>query len=61
MEIEHYNSGMIKAEIAVEILKKNGIIVTLEEAKNILEFMYFLANLSFDQHFNPQQNDPPQQ
>lgn len=39
----------IKPEIAVEVLKNNGILVSIEEAKNILEVMYFFANLSIDQ------------
>jgi len=56
MEVEHYHDGMIKAEVAIGILKKNGIIVTIEEAKTILEFMYFLANLSIDQHFTDNKN-----
>ncbi|MES2458859.1 MAG: hypothetical protein V4594_25135 [Bacteroidota bacterium] len=50
MEIEHYNQSMIKPDIAVELLAKNGIIVTIEEAKNILELLYFLVNLSVDQY-----------
>lgn len=50
MEIEHYNSDMIKPEIVIEILAKNGIHVGIEEAKNILELLYFLVNLSIDQY-----------
>lgn len=49
MEIEHYNSTMIKAEIAVEILAKNGIIVNEKEAENILESLYFLVKMSVNQ------------
>ena len=45
------HDGMIKPEIAVEVLKKNGITVTIDEAKTILEFMYFLADLAMDQYF----------
>jgi hypothetical protein len=51
METYHYHDGMIRPEVAVSVLKKNGIIVTIEEAKSILEFMYFMAHLSMDQHF----------
>ena len=51
MDTYHYHDGMIRPEIAVGVLKKNGIIVTIEEAKSILAFMYFLAQLSMDQHF----------
>ena len=56
METYHYHDGMIRPEIAVAVLKKNGIIVTIEEAKIILEFMYFLAQLSMDQHFTDNKN-----
>lgn len=48
MEPEH-NTENIKPEIVIEILEKNGIIVTIEEAKNILETMEFMVNLSIDQ------------
>lgn len=37
-------------EKAVEILKKYGTIVTVEEAKLILDFMYKLAKLSVEQY-----------
>lgn len=49
MEIEHYNQSSIRPETAQQLLKKNGMEVSLEEAKNILDFMYFLTNLSVDQ------------
>ena len=49
MEIEHYNSAMIKPKIAVEILAKNNIKISIEEAKKILELLYFLVNLSVGQ------------
>ncbi|WP_169304435.1 hypothetical protein [Pedobacter frigoris] len=52
MEIEHYNLDMIKPEIAIEILAKNGIIVTREEAKKVLELLYFLVKLSVNQIVN---------
>jgi hypothetical protein len=50
MEIEHYNSSMIAPEIAIEILAKNNIKITVDEAKNLLELLYFLVNLSVDQY-----------
>ncbi len=37
-------------EKAVEILKKHGTIVTIEEAKLILDFMYKLGKLSVKQY-----------
>lgn len=38
-------------EKAVEILKKHGTIITIEEAKLILDFMYKIAKLSVEQVF----------
>lgn len=52
MEVEHYNETMIKPEIAMELLAKNGIIVDKEEAKKILELLYFLVKLSVNQLVN---------
>ena len=49
MENEIYHLGGIKPEMAQKILAKNGIEVDLEEAKNILELLIFLVNLSMDQ------------
>ncbi len=48
------NPGMIRPETAVAVLKKNGVTVTIEEAKAILEFMYVLSDLALDQHFKEQ-------
>ena len=49
MELEHYNPDMIKPEIAIDILAKNGIILNREQAKNVLELLYFLVKLSVNQ------------
>ncbi|EDM37051.1 hypothetical protein PBAL39_04613 [Pedobacter sp. BAL39] len=49
MEIEHYNPEMIKPEIAIEILAKNGVKMDREEAKKVLEILYFLVKLSVNQ------------
>ena len=48
-----HNAGKITPETAVKILAKNGINVTVEQAKNILELLIFLVNLSVDQIVNP--------
>jgi hypothetical protein len=56
MEIDHYNNPKIKPETAVAMLKKNGISVTIDEAKIILEFMYFLAELSINQDLTDNKN-----
>jgi len=39
----------IKPEEIVQILRNYGTIVTVEEARIILEFMWKLANLTLDQ------------
>ncbi|MGY4539950.1 hypothetical protein ACVW0P_004391 [Mucilaginibacter sp. UYNi724] len=38
----------ITPEEAVQILKKSGLEVTVQEAKNILELLYILAKLEID-------------
>ena len=40
----------ITAEELIEILRNEGTIVTLEEARIILDFMWKLANLTLDQY-----------
>jgi hypothetical protein len=45
-----FNMEQIKPEEIVQILRDHGTIVTLEEAKVILEFMWKLANLTLDQY-----------
>lgn len=49
MENEFYDVGGIRAEKAQQILKQNGIEVTLYESRNILEVLILLVNLSMDQ------------
>ena len=40
----------ISPEKAIEILKKDGLEVTLDEAKLILEFLYQMAEIAVDQY-----------
>ncbi|WP_199561018.1 hypothetical protein [Mucilaginibacter hurinus] len=40
----------ITPEMAVKILAENGMQVTVDQAKNILELLYFLAKLEVDQY-----------
>ncbi|WP_172335294.1 hypothetical protein [Mucilaginibacter sp. SG564] len=40
----------VTPEMAVRILEKHGTIVTLEEARIILEFMYKIGKLSVNQY-----------
>ena len=46
MEIE---VEKISPEKAIEILKKDGLEVTLEQAKIILEFLYQMAEIVLDE------------
>ncbi len=39
----------ISPEKAIEILKRDGVIVTADEAKIILEFLYQMAEIVVDQ------------
>ncbi|WP_461791508.1 hypothetical protein [Pedobacter sp.] len=56
MEIEHYNLEMIKPETAIEILAKNSIKIDREEAKKVLELLYFLVKLSVNQIVDNENN-----
>ncbi len=47
MEIEEEK---ISPERAIEILKKDGLEVTLEQAKLIVEFLYQMADIVVDQY-----------
>jgi hypothetical protein len=40
----------VTPEKAVEILKKNGTVVTIEQAKIVLDFMYKIGKLSVGQY-----------
>ncbi|MBN8717930.1 MAG: hypothetical protein J0H85_00680 [Sediminibacterium magnilacihabitans] len=40
----------ISPEKAIEILKRDGVEVTLEEAKIILDFLYGMAEIVVEQH-----------
>lgn len=48
--METVENEKITPEKAVEILKKDGVDVTLEEAKIILAFLYQMAEIVVDQH-----------
>ncbi len=47
MEIE---DEKISPERAIEILKKDGLEVTMEQAKLIVEFLYQMAEIVIDQY-----------
>ena len=42
----------VQPQHVVEILKREGIIITEEQAKLILDFMYQLANFALDVYEN---------
>ena len=50
MESQIYKKDEITPEKALEILKKNGMKVTMEEAKNILKLLTILAKLEVKQY-----------
>jgi hypothetical protein len=50
MRKDIHTKSKITPEKAVEILKENGVQVTVDQAKNILELLYFLAKLEVDQY-----------
>jgi hypothetical protein len=49
-EMEMCESGKLTPEKAIEILNKNGKVVTLEEAKAMLEFLQLLAVIIVNQY-----------
>ncbi|WP_179415421.1 hypothetical protein HDF19_21170 [Mucilaginibacter sp. E4BP6] len=51
MEFTQSEKRNITPEKAVQILQKKGIKIELEDAKNLLDFMYFLAKLIVEQNF----------
>lgn len=42
----------ITPEMAVKILRKNGVEVDEKEAVEVLDFLYFLAKLTVDQYLD---------
>jgi len=52
-----HNKTTITKSKAVEILNKNGSIITEQEAEIILEFMYFIGKLAVNQYFNEFKDD----
>lgn len=51
LSVEDIDDNIIKPERAVQILKDDGMIVTIEQANTILEFLYKLADIALSQHF----------
>ena len=48
--VQTENFERMKPEKAVEMLKKKGMDVTVEQAKNILDLLYILAKLEVEQY-----------
>ena len=46
----------ISPEKAKQILLEDGIDVTVEESKAILEFLYLMSEIVVNQHFNTNDN-----
>lgn len=49
MEQKYYDNRELSPEKAQRILAKNGVEVSLEDARKTLELLMFLVNLSVDQ------------
>lgn len=47
----------ITPEKAIELLRKDGINVNMEEAQIILDFLYSMANIVVEQYVNSRQCD----
>ncbi len=47
----------ITPDKAIEILRKDGIDVNIEEAQIILDFLYSMANIVVDQYINMRRCD----
>ena len=54
----HSENHSITPEKAIEILREHDTIVTIEEAKTILNFMYKFTNLAINQLVNVNNHDP---
>lgn len=47
----------ITPDKAIELLQKDGIYVTMEEAQIILDFLYSMANIVVEQYVSSRQSD----
>jgi hypothetical protein len=48
--VEEIDEYTIKPERAVQMLKEDGLVVTIEQANIILEFLYKLADIALSQY-----------
>ena len=51
LSVTEINESIIKPESAVQLLKENGLNVTNDQAKTIMEFLYKLADIALSQYF----------
>jgi hypothetical protein len=51
LPIIELDENIIKPERAIQMLKEDGLIVTIEQANAILEFIYKLADIALSQYF----------
>ena len=47
---DEIDENIIKPESAVQLLKEGGLVVTIEQAQLILEFLYKLADIALSQN-----------
>ncbi|MDE1193139.1 MAG: hypothetical protein PW786_13500 [Arachidicoccus sp.] len=50
--MENYEGRRITVKAAIELLKQDGYIVTEEQAKIILDFMYEMAEIAVEQYLS---------
>ncbi|WP_164975718.1 hypothetical protein [Chryseobacterium sp. CH25] len=50
--MERVEIKKIPVEELIEQLKTDGVEISVEEAIQILEFLYFIANLAMDENFD---------
>ena len=51
LSVDEIDEGVIKPERVIQMLKEDGLIVTIEQANIILEFLYKLADIALSQYF----------
>lgn len=56
-EMESEELIRITPDKAIEILRKDGIEVNIEEAQIILDFLYIIANIVIEQYVNIRDNN----
>ena len=51
LSVDEIDERVIKPERVIQMLKEDGLIVTIEQANLILEILYKLADIALSQYF----------